>query len=269
MKIEKAEIGGGMEQELCKSIDEKLFFALVNERFPTKKDRKIISNALSFIKKLHEEQKREDETPFWLHPARVAFYALLVMSVSDVETVTAALLHDTVEDQSEKLAQMAKKKKRAVGSGSASESEIAVGVVARRFGERTAQMVFALTNPDFESILGERGFQKKDDSYRGEKNRLYLAHVQQIIEEDPRVALIKLCDLLDNVNTISGVKKPEKRIKKCNKYLPVVQLYLELVEKNPLALSLNPEYHPQVCKTLCAAEQHINNLLQNTQVSST
>ena len=59
-----------------------------------KKD--VISNAIDFSKERHKEQKRDSGDPYFFHPLAVA--NILVDFKLDWICVTAALLHDTVED---------------------------------------------------------------------------------------------------------------------------------------------------------------------------
>ncbi|NUN50952.1 MAG: bifunctional (p)ppGpp synthetase/guanosine-3',5'-bis(diphosphate) 3'-pyrophosphohydrolase, partial [Candidatus Brocadiae bacterium] len=55
--------------------------------------------AISFAARKHEGQRRKDgRTPYAAHPMRVATIAMREFGVTDVEVLTAAVLHDTIED---------------------------------------------------------------------------------------------------------------------------------------------------------------------------
>ena len=60
---------------------------------------KRVMGALGFAARKHEGQVRKDnETPYFAHPARVVTVLTLVFGVRDADTLTAAALHDTIED---------------------------------------------------------------------------------------------------------------------------------------------------------------------------
>ncbi|HEX7377582.1 MAG TPA: HD domain-containing protein [Pirellulales bacterium] len=55
--------------------------------------------AISFAARAHRNHFRKDrETPYIAHPFRVTFILRHVFGVTDMETLTAAVLHDTIED---------------------------------------------------------------------------------------------------------------------------------------------------------------------------
>lgn len=55
--------------------------------------------AISFAARAHRNHFRKDgETPYIAHPLRVTFILCHVFGVADLETLTAAVLHDTIED---------------------------------------------------------------------------------------------------------------------------------------------------------------------------
>lgn len=56
-------------------------------------------SAASFAARAHRHQVRKDgETPYIAHPFRVCLIIRHVFGIDDLEVLTAALLHDTVED---------------------------------------------------------------------------------------------------------------------------------------------------------------------------
>jgi guanosine-3',5'-bis(diphosphate) 3'-pyrophosphohydrolase len=62
-------------------------------------DARKIQEAISFAARAHRYQMRKDEkTPYVAHVMRVAMTAACVFGVRDVDTLCAAVLHDTIED---------------------------------------------------------------------------------------------------------------------------------------------------------------------------
>ena len=59
-------------------------------------DSALIERAYYFAQKAHEGQKRESGEPYFTHPCAVA--TILLELGMDAETITAALLHDVLED---------------------------------------------------------------------------------------------------------------------------------------------------------------------------
>lgn len=72
----------------------------LNARIAKMDDRKqsIIQKAYSFANKKHEGQVRKGRDPFVIHPVRIANILLFEWSCEDPHVISAALLHDVVED---------------------------------------------------------------------------------------------------------------------------------------------------------------------------
>jgi (p)ppGpp synthase/HD superfamily hydrolase len=73
------------------------------------------------------------------HLLRVAIRVLHHYRVPDADVACAALLHDAVEDHAADIAPGGR--------------QVAVGVLAARFGGRAAGLVAAVTNPEYEPGL--------------------------------------------------------------------------------------------------------------------
>src|SRR5207247_7252711 len=104
----------------------------------------------------------------------------------DIETLCAALLHDTVEDMSASLEQ-----------------------VEELFGESIAQLVDGVTK------LTGITFQSRDESQAENYRKMMVA-----MATDLRVILIKLADRLHNMRTLSGLPK-QKQIEKARETLEI------------------------------------------------
>jgi (p)ppGpp synthase/HD superfamily hydrolase len=55
-------------------------------------------DAYEMAESVHEGQKRPDGTPYFWHPSRVAKIIITELDVQDVNIISAALLHDVLED---------------------------------------------------------------------------------------------------------------------------------------------------------------------------
>lgn len=133
-------------------------------------------------KEAHRQQKRDGGERYFEHPRRVA-YELMRRGVYDVNSICAALLHDTVED-----------------------THVPTQMIERLFGKTVLRYVLLLSKitPTRDNITGfHTSYVKKPlDEYHTE------------IANGPReVRLIKLCDRLDNLRSImnSGWKIERKR----------------------------------------------------------
>ena len=135
--------------------------------------REQIERAYTFAEAKHSGQERNSGEPYFTHALSVAQNcALLGM---DVETIVAALLHDTLEDTD------------------ATEEEI-----REQFGESILFLVKGVTKL---GKLKYRGQERHVESLR----KFFVA-----MAEDLRVLIIKLADRLHNVSTLAHVR-PEKQ----------------------------------------------------------
>ena len=135
-----------------------------------------IKKAYELAKNLHEGQFRVSGEPYISHPVAVAEIA--VGLGLDIDSICAALLHDTVEDCG---------------------NDIDIPTIKKEFGEEVAQLVDGLTK------LVNIPFSDKEEQHVEDLRKMFLA-----MSKDVRVIFIKLCDRLHNMRTL-GVKKDEKR----------------------------------------------------------
>ncbi|MBK1727362.1 bifunctional GTP diphosphokinase/guanosine-3',5'-bis pyrophosphate 3'-pyrophosphohydrolase [Halorhodospira neutriphila] len=133
-----------------------------------------IREAYRFAAQAHEGQRRRSGEPYITHPIAVA--RILAEMRLDAESITAALLHDVIED-----------------TPTAKEG------VAERFGEQVAELV------DGVSKLGAIDFKSKAEAQAESFRKMILAMARDI-----RVILIKLADRLHNMRTI-WIMPPHKR----------------------------------------------------------
>ncbi len=132
----------------------------------------------------HADQRRRSGEDFIIHPVGVA--KICAGMRLDTETLCAALLHDTVEDTSASLAE-----------------------VAAEFGEEIAGLVDGVTK------LTGLTFQSRDEAQAENYRKMMVA-----MASDIRVILIKLADRLHNMRTIGAMPK-HKQIEKSRETLDI------------------------------------------------
>jgi GTP pyrophosphokinase len=137
-------------------------------------DISLIRKAWEFCVHHHEGQMRASGEPYIVHPLEVA--EILAEMRMDATSISAGLLHDSVEDTP------------------ATTEEIAAG-----FGPQVARIVEGVTNID------KIEFANREDRQAENVRKMLLAMVS-----DVRVVLIKLADRLHNMRTLEHLK-PERR----------------------------------------------------------
>ncbi len=144
--------------------------------------------AAMFASRAHRGHDRKDgQTPYFSHVARVALIASSVFGVDDEKTLAIALLHDTIED-----------------------TTVDFDEISGAFGDEIAHAV---------GLLSKDMRLPEDEREREYDARLGTA--------DWRVHLVKLADQYDNLSdTISdgrSDKKVRKRIEGCRRAIHVAQ----------------------------------------------
>jgi GTP pyrophosphokinase len=147
-------------------------------------DRAAVERAFAFACERHADQRRRSGEDFITHPVEVA--KICAGLRLDTETLSAALLHDTVEDTSASLDQ-----------------------VREEFGETIAQLVDGVTK------LTEITFQSRDESQAENYRKMMVA-----MATDVRVILIKLADRLHNMRTLEALPK-QKQLEKARETLEI------------------------------------------------
>ena len=151
---------------------EKIKFYIKNE-----KEQEMIQQAYLFAKEKHEGQFRKSGEAYIAHPLNVAY--ILTGVYADSESITAALLHDTLEDCD------------------CDESEI-----EELFGKNVLKLVQGVTK------LGRLHFSTE--------NEYLVEYYKKIIvgmSEDVRVIIIKLADRLHNMRTLWALPKEKQKAK--------------------------------------------------------
>jgi HD domain len=176
-------------------------FSLEIASFP-EADRRRLEQALELAARLHAADRRQRE-PYVNHLLRVAIRIMSYYGVQDADVVCAALLHDAVEDHAAELAP---------GGG----QREALAALAERFGPRVAELVAAVTNPEY--ATGR------------DRSEQYRDHVAESLERSPWARVIKASDFTDNGAGLIHTTGP--RVEKlAGKYAPLVPVLRDLIAR--------------------------------------
>lgn len=177
-------------------IFEKIIFELRNHGAPENKIEEI-EKAFEIACDIHKDQYRESGEPYIIHPLHVA-QNLIDMEVYDADTISAALLHDTIED---------------------AKIDFTKDDISKLINPTVAELVDGVTK------ISRMNFSSKNDQA--------LANTRKIINglvKDVRIILIKLADRKHNMETLHYKwRKPEKQIANAKE---TMELFV------PLALTL-------------------------------
>ena len=165
-----------MDGNVNKTVDIKRLLDML-ARTGKKYDMEKISSAYSYAARMHEGQFRQSGEAYISHPLSVA--EIVAGLELDTDSICAALLHDTVEDCSDKTNLVE---------------------IERLFGEDVAMLVDGLTK------IVQVQVEDKEEAHIENIRKMLLA-----MSKDIRVIFIKLCDRLHNMRTLSGKPKAEKR----------------------------------------------------------
>ena len=141
-----------------------------------------LSKAYNFALKAHEKQKRDEGSPYIIHPVAVA--DILTELKLDSATIATGLLHDTIED-----------------------THATYNTIVKEFGKEVADLVDGVTK--ISVFENQAVSNSKAENFR----KLILA-----TSKDIRVLLVKLADRLHNMRTIHYVVNKDKQ-KKLWKYM--------------------------------------------------
>ncbi len=134
-----------------------------------------LDSAFHYADSHHSTQLRKDGSPYVTHPLAVA--ELVVEMGLDLDSIIAALLHDTIEDTD------------------ATHEEI-----AKFYGETVADLVEGVTK------LTRVQYTSKEEEQMENLRKMLMA-----MAKDIRVILIKICDRLHNMRTMEFMKPHKQR----------------------------------------------------------
>ncbi len=151
-----------------------------------------LKKAYNFAVKAHEKQKRDEGSPYIIHPIAVA--NILTELKLDSATIATGLLHDTIED-----------------------THATYKTIEEEFGKEVADLVDGVTK------ISEFENQAESNSKAENFRKLILA-----TSKDIRVLLVKIADRLHNMRTIKFVSSQEKQIRKAKE---TMEIYAPLADR--------------------------------------
>ena len=152
----------------------------------------LVLKATQFAALKHCDQRRKDgKTPYIIHPISVAMILSEIGSIEDPEILSAALLHDTLEDT----------------DTSAHELE-------KIFGSRVRIIVEELTDNDMLTFSQRKQMQIDNAPY---------------LSKD--ATLVRIADKISNVSDVIENPPPEWNQKRCNKYVDWAEAVMNNCQK--------------------------------------
>lgn len=202
----------------------------------SKYDIETVRKAYEFCVKAHKGQKRLSGEPFYMHPYSVA--VILVKLGMDTETVTAALLHDVVED-----------------------TDVELGEIKKEFGTEIAELVDGVTK------FGKMPLVTHEQQLSENVRKMMIA-----MAKDIRVIIIKLADRLHNMRTIDAQpehKQREKSLETLEIYAPIAhRLGISAIKEELEDISiahLDPIAYREIEHQLNSHKEHRERFLENIQ----
>ena len=177
-------------------------------------DCSVIGQALQLATRLHDGQQRRDGQPFVTHPIAVA--QLMRAWRMDTELVTAALLHDTVED-----------------------TPFTFMALEATFGDDVRRLVEGVTRPSKLASTRQSG---QDPAGQDELQLL------EACARDWRVGVLKLGDRVHNMRTLGAMpasKQAEKALETKELYVPLAHFLGWHVVGAELSDLVQQYLHPQ------------------------
>ena len=201
---------------------------------PHRKKVDLISKAFNFARQAHKGVRRLSGEPYIMHPIAVAMIASKEMGLGST-SICSALLHDVVED-----------------------TDYTVEDIETIFGSKIAQIVDGLT--------------KISGGIFGDKASAQAANFKKLLltmSDDIRVILIKICDRLHNMRTLSS-QPASKQYKIAGEtlyiYAPLAnRLGLNKIKNELEDLSFkyeHPEEYESIKSKLASTEEKRNTLFE-------
>ena len=152
----------------------------------------LVLKATQFATLKHCDQRRKDgKTPYIIHPISVAMILSEIGSIEDPEILSAALLHDTLED-----------------------TDTSAHELDKNFGSRVRIIVEELTDNDKLTFSQCKQMQIENAPYLS-KN----------------ATLVRIADKISNVSDVIENPPPEWNQKRCNKYVDWAEAVMNNCQK--------------------------------------
>jgi (p)ppGpp synthase/HD superfamily hydrolase len=183
----------------------------------------LIMGGLLLMIDLHKGQKpRSDGTPYMHHLLTVGNDVLEGLKNPDPDIANAALLHDSCEDQ---LAGLASRYRSEHPGQEISDASAALGYIEDHFGQRVRNIIYSVSNPNFEAELLALGIDQNHPEYIPRRNDLYAQHVA-MIARSPDPFIVKLSDFAHNTSDFETLPDSPKKDRQLRKYQPVIDIML-------------------------------------------
>jgi GTP pyrophosphokinase len=140
------------------------------------REHKRVRKAFDLARKLHEGQLRKSGEPYFMHPVAVA--QKIARVGADADTIIATLLHDTVED-----------------------TPITLDEIDKEFGATVTHLINGVTKLSAADIGAAPNLNEQTETLR---------KIFRLMQEDPRIMVIKLYDRMHNMETAQFLS-PEKQ----------------------------------------------------------
>ena len=194
----------------------------ISYRTLSKEDKAMIRKAFVTAVEAHKDQRRKSGEAYIFHPIAVAQIVAAEIGM-DATSITAALLHDVVED-----------------------TEYTLKDIEQLFGETVAKIVDGLTK--ISSLKKEGNISLQAENFR----KMLLT-----LNDDIRVIIIKIADRLHNMQTMDAMQ-PDKQVKIASEtlyiYAPLahrIGLYNIKTELEDLSLKYTePEVYQDIAEKL-------------------
>ena len=152
----------------------------------------LVLKATQFAALKHCDQRRKDgKTPYIIHPISVAMILSEIGSIEDPEILSAALLHDTLED-----------------------TDTSAHELDKNFGSRVRIIVEELTDNDMLTFSQSKQMQIENAPYLS-KN----------------ATLVRIADKISNVSDVIENPPTEWNQKRCNKYVDWAEAVMNNCQK--------------------------------------
>lgn len=238
-----------------KEMDGALLFPAVQaEAARVGHDVPLVSSAMNLASYLHRKQTRANRgdlprTCYIEHPLRGTMRAYRY-GVTDINIIIGEILHDTVEDNPlEFAAQIA---------GRPTDDEVrarvtAFAAVQKMYGPGVEAIVRGMTNDI--SVPGLS---------RAEKHANYVKHVVIAIE-DPRVAIAKFIDFVDNAvglhHNLQGAGTGMV-VRLATKYTPLVPIFFERLQRDDVRALVSANGHNDMMAHLQLGADRLSGILR-------
>ena len=205
-------------------------------RYAPSADLEVIQRAYEYADEKHKNQLRKSGEPYIIHPLAVA--EIVAEIGLDTDAITAALLHDCLED-----------------------TDASFEEISRMFGETVANLVEGVTK------LTRVQYSTMEEQQMENLRKMFMA-----MSKDIRVILIKIADRLHNTRTLQ-YQTPAKQI---SKSMETMEVYAPLAHRlgmqkikweleDPSLQYLDPEGYQEIIDYLKKNEDSANSFMNAIQ----